>query len=521
MGEGLHGRVALRCVDGGWRIRDEGAASACGGKNALALERGIGALHRVQIDAQDNRDLAHSGKLRAGHQHAAPDRLHDLLAQLNVDGNTGVVQAQPGKHHTSIVCIHSYKLTPHADLVKKHLTKAAAITMTKYKILRLKPHEGKRVRAGAPWAFSNEITMDAAAKTLEPGSPVRLAESDGTLIGTGYFNPKSLIAVRLMGPPGAEIDRSFFTAKLRRALALRERFYQRPYYRLVHAEGDGLPGLIVDRYGDALVVQIGTAGMEMLTDDLLAALDEIVAPRTMVLRNDAPSRALEGLDSYIRVAKGDVPTRVAVEENGARYLADLQSGQKSGWYYDQRDNRAFMAGLASGQTVLDAFCYTGGFSVLAALKGARSVTGIDSSEPALNLAREAAAANGVEQRCEFVKADVLAELDRRATKERFGIVICDPPPFVRARKDLESGARAYRKLARLAATVTAPGGFLFLTSCSHNMPHERFLSECAAGIARAGRAGALIRDAGAGPDHPVHPQLPESAYLKALVYALD
>ncbi len=174
--------------------------------------------------------------------------------------------------------------------------------MTKYPILRLKKGEGRRVRGGAPWAFSNEIAMDTAAKSLEPGSLVRLAESDGTLLGTGYFNPKSLIALRLMGPPEAEIDAAFLGEKLRRALTLRERFYRTPYYRLVHAEGDGLPGLVVDRYGDALVVQIGTAGMEKLTEQLLAALEQIVGPRAILLRNDAPARALEGLEPYIRVA---------------------------------------------------------------------------------------------------------------------------------------------------------------------------------------------------------------------------
>ncbi|MGH8323556.1 MAG: class I SAM-dependent methyltransferase, partial [Steroidobacteraceae bacterium] len=194
--------------------------------------------------------------------------------------------------------------------------------------------------------------------------------------------------------------------------------------------------------------------------------------------------------------------------------------QKTGWYYDQRDNRAFMAALAKGKSVLDAYSYTGGFGIAAAKAGAKETICLDSSAPALALAEESAAANSVSIRA--VKADVFEELERLAgAKETFDIVIADPPPFVRARKDLEPGAKAYRKLARMAAAVTAPNGFLLLASCSHNIPTDRFASECAAGIARTGRRATLIRQAGAGPDHPVHPMLPETAYLKALVYALD
>jgi 23S rRNA (cytosine1962-C5)-methyltransferase len=389
-------------------------------------------------------------------------------------------------------------------------------------VIRLKPREGRRVRAGAPWVFSNEIVMDAKAKTLAPGTPVALASDDGSLIGIGYFNPKSLIAVRLLGPPDVEINTSFIRSRLERALKLRTQFYAAPFYRLIHAEGDALPGLVVDRFVDALVVQVTTAGMERLTDDVLAALDETMAPACVILRNDTPARTLEGLPHYIRVARGEAPARLSVEENGARYFADPQEGQKSGWYYDQRDNRRFMAELASGKTCLDVYSYSGGFGILAAVKGASQSVLIDSSEPALQLAREAAETDGVIQRCRFVKAEAFAELERLATqRQSFDTVICDPPPFAPSRKDVEAGARAYRKLARLAASVVAPGGFLLLASCSYNVSPERFAAECAAGIHRAGRRAALIRQAGAGPDHPVHPLLPETAYLKALVFALD
>jgi len=392
--------------------------------------------------------------------------------------------------------------------------------MTHLPIVRLKPREGRRARAGAPWIFSNELVMDAQTKALPAGRLVAVTGDDGRGYGVGYFNAKSLIAVRLFGaPPGTEIDRAFFAARLRSALALREAFFDRPFYRLAHAEGDGLPGLVIDRFAETCVVQITTAGMEALRVPLLEALDDVVAPANVILRGDTPVRALEGLESHISVHKGAAPARLVLEENGAEYFADISHGQKNGWYYDQRDNRRFIADLARGKSVLDAYCYTGGFAIAAARADAREVSGLDSSAPALALAEDAAEANGVARRCKFFETDVFEELERLgAAGETFEIVIADPPPFVKARKDLEAGAKAYRKLARLAAGVTAREGFLVLASCSHNLPLERFAAECAAGIARADRRAALVRQAGAGPDHPVHPLLPETAYLKTLVF---
>jgi 23S rRNA (cytosine1962-C5)-methyltransferase len=395
--------------------------------------------------------------------------------------------------------------------------------MAAHPIVRLKPREGRRALAGAPWIFSNELVMDARTKALAPGTLVNVAPDRSELLGTGYFNPKSLIAVRLLDTVAdAEIGDAFFASHFARALARRAAFFEEHFYRLVHAEGDGLPGLTLDRFDDVCVAQVTTAGMEALIEPMVAALHEVVAPKHVILRNDTPSRALEGLEPYVRAARGALPSRIAVAENGARYFADPAGGQKTGWYYDQRDNRAFIARLARGRTLFDGYCYTAGFALLAAKSGASEVVGVDSSAPALALAEEAANANGVSSRCKFVKAEVFNELERlAAAEESFDIVVADPPPFVKSRKDLEAGARAYRKLARLAASVTAANGYLMLASCSHNMPRERFEQECAIGIARAGRRGALIREAGAGPDHPIHPMLPETAYLKTLLYALN
>jgi 23S rRNA (cytosine1962-C5)-methyltransferase len=392
---------------------------------------------------------------------------------------------------------------------------------TKRPVIRLRSGEDRRIRSGSPWVFSNEIDMDRTAKGLSPGTLVELQSAEGGRLACGYFNARSLISVRLLAPSGTDIDETFFAALFGRAGKLRARFYSTPWYRLINAEGDGLPGLIIDRFGDICVVQVTTTGMENLLDAIVSALIRTIAPAAIMLRNDSPARILEGLPLYSRLAKGEVPAHLTVCENDARYFADPARGQKSGWYYDQRDNRLFMARLGAA-SVLDAYCYTGGFAVLAAVVGASSVTGLDSSEPALALASEAAAVNEVATQCRFTRCDVIAELERLNNEgERFAAVICDPPPFARSRKDLEPAARAHRKLARLAAGLVEPGGFLLLASCSHNISPERFAAECAAGIGRTGRKSALIRSAGAGPDHPVHPMLPESSYLKVLVYTVD
>ena len=238
--------------------------------------------------------------------------------------------------------------------------------------------KGRRARSGSPWIFSNEIRIDAAAKALAPGTVVNVRGEDGRGFGTGYFNPKSLIAVRLLAEEcDTVVGQEFFAERLTRALKLRDSLYTKPFYRLVHAEGDHLPGLVIDRFGDTLTVQIGTAGMEKQRGPILAALDQILSPATVIVRGDTPSRALEGLDSYVETVKGK-GHRIAVEENGARYIADLAEGQKTGWYYDQRDNRAFIAGFAKGKSVLDAYSYTGGFGILAAAAGARETCRLDS-----------------------------------------------------------------------------------------------------------------------------------------------
>jgi 23S rRNA (cytosine1962-C5)-methyltransferase len=381
----------------------------------------------------------------------------------------------------------------------------------------------RRAEAGHPWIYSNEIAMDAAAKALAPGSLVTLRRADGSPLGVAMFNPHTLLAARLLDRDMARpIGRRFLARRIGRALKLRERLFDEPYYRLVHAEADGLPGLVVDRFGAVLVAQSNAAGMARLEPVVLDALGELLSPEAVVLRNDSPARGLEGLASEARVARGSLDGPAPVHENGAVFRADLLAGQKTGWFFDQRDNRRFIAKLARGARVLDLYCCTGGFAVQAARAGAAAVLGIDRSEPALALATAAAELNGVGGTCSFRRGEAFAEAGGLAANgERFDIVIADPPAFAKSRKEVPAALRGYRKLARLAASVTAGGGLLFIASCSFHAGAAEFAEAVRRGLADAGRAGRILRVAGADADHPIHPALPETAYLKTLTLALD
>jgi 23S rRNA (cytosine1962-C5)-methyltransferase len=390
-------------------------------------------------------------------------------------------------------------------------------------VVRLQPGRHKRAAFGHPWVFSNEIAMDAAAKALPPGGLVRLETANGEALGVAMFNPHPLISARLLSRDADQhIDADFLAARLRAALALRERLYAGGCYRLIHAEADGLPGTVIDRYGDVVTIQVNTAGMDRLTPALLDVAERVLAPATVVLRNDSSARQLEGLPLETKIVKGTIDGPVPLTENGRRFFADLAEGQKTGWFYDQRDNRAAVASLAEGRRVLDLYTYAGGFAVLAACAGASEVVAVDRSERALALAEQAAQANGVAQRCRFVKAEAFAELERLAAAgERYDIVIADPPAFVKAKKDLNQGARGYRKLARLSVALAAPGGFLFIASCSHHVDVPLFAEQVRRGLADARRSGRILRTVGAAADHPVHPHLPESAYLKGQLLQID
>jgi 23S rRNA (cytosine1962-C5)-methyltransferase len=388
-------------------------------------------------------------------------------------------------------------------------------------LLRLSPGQGRRLKAGHPWAFSNEIAMHPDYRQMEPGLPVRLEGDDGWRFGTFMFNPHSLIGARLLDrDPDAAIDGAWVAARIGAAAALRARLMDSPFHRLVHAEADRLPGLIIDRYDDVAVLQANTAGMDRLLPQIVAALTATLPLRAVVARNDAASRGLEGLPERVELLVGSEATAVVVE-SGVRFPVDPLAGQKTGWFFDQRPNRDRVAALAHGARLLDVFCHVGAFGLRCAAAGAASVTLVDSSAPALEQARQAAEQNGLAGRVTQHRGDafdVMTELAQAG--ERFDIVVCDPPAFAKSKKDQAAGLRAYGRMTRLAAPLVAPGGFLFVASCSHHVPADAFAATVAEGLHRARRDGRIVFSGGAGPDHPVHPLLPETAYLKTQLIQL-
>ena len=388
-------------------------------------------------------------------------------------------------------------------------------------LIRLNPGAGKRLRAGAPWVFSNEIAMQPEHRRLPRGGLVRLEGDDGTRLGTFMFNPHSLIAARLLDrDPEASIDGAWVQARLASALALRELVCDTKYHRLVHAEADFMAGLIIDRYDDVAVLQANAAGMDRLTPEIVEALLALLPLRAVIARNDAAARRQEGLDEKIALLHGTDPT-TEVREGGMRFAIDPLSGQKTGWFFDQRANRDLVAALATGARVLDVFCHIGAFGLRCAAAGATAVMLVDSSAPALEHAEAAAAHNGLSERVVTRRGDAFDTMEALAkTGERYDLVVCDPPSFAPSRKDADAGLRAYGRMARLAAALVAPGGFLFVASCSHHAPLEAWAGQIAWGLHRARRPARILATTGAGPDHPVHPHLPESAYLKAQLIQL-
>lgn len=390
--------------------------------------------------------------------------------------------------------------------------------------IRLKPKANARaIRHGAPWVYDNEAVTDRRTKKLAAGSIAVLEDGDRAALATVAVNTDSRIIARVLDrDPAAEIDRAWLTAKLAAALKHRETLFDAPYYRLIHAEADGLPGVIIDRFGDVAVVQPNAAWAEVLLEDLTAALAEVTGVTTILKNAGGRARVLEGLDEDNAVLLGDLPTApIPVPMNGATYMADLVGGQKTGLFYDQRPNHAFAAGFAKDARVLDVFSHVGGFALAALAGGAQSALSVDGSAAALELASNGAEAMGAADRFSTRKGDafdVLAALGEEGAQ--FDVVICDPPAFAPSKRALEQGLRAYERVARLAAPLVAPGGYLGLCSCSHAATIEKFRSSSNRGIGRAGRASQLIHTGYAGADHPQHPQLAESGYLKALFYRM-
>lgn len=387
-------------------------------------------------------------------------------------------------------------------------------------IVKLRPGKGRRLHSGAPWVFADEIAMDRRTRKLAPGTVVSLYDGVEDL-GLAAFNPESQIAARLLDPDsGATVDTGWFAARLKQALELRETLFDAPFYRLVHAEADGLPGTVIDRFGDSIVIQPNAAWVDMRLDALAEAVVQVTGCENVVVNATSRVRRLEGLDERIEVIRGQIDGPVEVPMNDAVYLADLAGGQKTGLFYDQRPNHAFAQRLARDARVLDVFCHVGGFGLAALAAGATEVLAVDSSAPALDLAVQGAAKASVSDRLKVQKSDAFDAL-AGLEGEVFDVVICDPPAFAPNKAALDAGLRAYQRLARMASGLVRPGGFLVLCSCSHAAGVEAFHKANVQGIAKAGRKAALIHSGRAGPDHPVHLGLPESSYLKALFYTVQ
>ncbi|MEI4487296.1 class I SAM-dependent rRNA methyltransferase [Frigidibacter sp. MR17.14] len=391
-------------------------------------------------------------------------------------------------------------------------------------VVRLRPKaEARAIRHGFPWVYADELVTDRRTQALAPGALAVLEDAERRPLGTVTVNPRSKIIARMLDrDPEAVIDRDWFARRIAHAQALRTRLYPEPFYRLVHAEADGLPGVIIDRFGEAAVIQPNAAWSEALLPELAAALAEVTGVTTIVKNGSGRSRGLEGLAEETVVLAGALQGPVTVRMNGATYMADLIGGQKTGLFFDQRPNHAFAAGLAQGARVLDVFSHVGGFALACLAGGAASALSVDASAAALELAGQGAAAMGAGERFATRQGDAFDTLDALAAEgARFDVVICDPPAFAPAKPALEAGLRAYERVALKAAGLVAPGGYLGLCSCSHAADLASFRNASARGIGRAGRRGQILHTGFAGPDHPMLPQLAESGYLKAVFFRLD
>jgi len=384
--------------------------------------------------------------------------------------------------------------------------------------LRLKKNEERRIRAGHLWVYSNEVdTAATPLKSFEPGQQVQLLAHNGKSLGNAYVNPNSLICARLVSrDPQYVLDRSLLVHRLKVALSLRERLFDKPYYRLVYSETDQLPGLVIDRYNDICVVQITTAGMEAVKEQVLEAVHKVLRPTGIVLRADSAVRKLEGLESY-REDIGSVPEQVTVEEHGLSFSVSLQQGQKTGWFYDQRMNRARLGNYVSGKRVLDVFSYVGAWGLQAAAAGASEVFCVDASAAAIDRIQANAEINSLADTVATLQGDAFEALGQlRANQEKFDVVVLDPPAFIKRKKDTRAGEQAYHRLNQLGMQVLSKDGILVTSSCSQHLSEMQFRKILLQSSRHLDRSLQILERGHQAPDHPVHPAIPETDYLKAL-----
>jgi 23S rRNA (cytosine1962-C5)-methyltransferase len=387
-------------------------------------------------------------------------------------------------------------------------------------VLRLKAKEDKRLRQGHLWIYSNEVDTKATPlKSFTSGEQVLIESSQGKNLGVAYINPNSLICARLLSRRPKVFGRSQMVQKIEQALALREACFSEPYYRLVYGDSDGLPGLVVDRFGDYLVVQINTAGMETMKSLILESLTHVFEDAKGILwKNDGKMRLQEGLEEYVEVAFGDVPEFVPAIENGTRFDVPVWKGQKTGWFYDHRLNRERILRHVEGKRVLDMFSYIGGWGVQAANSGAAKVTCVDASGQALDWVTRNAELNSVQDKVECIQGDAFKVLEKLIEEQQqFDVIILDPPAFIPKRKDINAGERAYQKLNQLGMRLLANNGLLVSASCSMHLSEgslDRILCQSGRHLDRDVQ---IIERGSQGPDHPVHPGIPETRYIKSVM----
>ena len=393
-----------------------------------------------------------------------------------------------------------------------------------YPLIYLKKNEDRRIRTGHLWVYSNEIDTKRSPLTdVKAGDIVNIMASNGKALGTAYIHPSLLLCARILDSnPNLPIDQAFFEKRIAAALRLRTRSFAEPYYRLVYGESDALPGLVVDRFGDSLVVQINSAGMEGFKDLIISALTHIVKPAHIVIRADSHAREIEGLPLYTETVLGDEKQLVPLTENGVQFHVPIMDGQKTGWFYDHRLNRAQLKPYVQGKRVLDLFSYIGGWGIQAACFGASEVVCIDSSAKALSQLKENALLNNVEDKIKTLEQDAFEAVSRLLSDQaRFDVIIIDPPAFIKRRKDIAAGKQAYYRINELALKLLNPDGILVSASCSMHLPETDLLDTLCQLTKKSGRQARIIHQGHQGPDHPVHPAIPETAYLKSFMLFIE
>jgi 23S rRNA (cytosine1962-C5)-methyltransferase len=384
--------------------------------------------------------------------------------------------------------------------------------------LRLNRDADRRLSGGHLWIYSNEVAAgQTPLKSFEPGEQVVVESAHGKVLGVAMMSPQSLICARMVSEENIVLDVALLKTRLQRALALRQRCYQKPFYRLVYGDSDFLPGLIVDRFGNYFSVQLNSPGMDRLAGVVVDVLDELFKPKGILLKNDSSAREAEGLDKSVHVAQGDIPDLVEIEENNTSIMTSLKTGQKTGWFYDHQRSRRDMQALVKDKTVLDVFSYVGSWGIQALQAGATQVTCVDTSDQAIQIAQQNAHMNQARTRFTThcgTAIDVLKQMV--AERKSFDLIVLDPPAFIKKIKDKIKGTEAYHHHNQLALRLLKPEGILISASCSMHLAREELVNVIRVAGNKTHRSLQIFQLCGQGPDHPVHPAIPETEYLKTV-----